>query len=161
MRQLFELGCFVRALRTRMRFGELSRAPLRLLRLQLEGETAECEWMVRSPDAWDSALERSVRDQQASSQALRDAIGIRAMLFSSLPDVRTADLRAYRQSAREPPLLIISGKVSRDVPGPADPKRATSLAMSARLCGLKFWLEDGVLAPLESVDRRSESVTNS
>ena len=38
MKQLLEVGSFLRSLRARMRFGELSRAPLRLLRLQLQAE---------------------------------------------------------------------------------------------------------------------------
>ncbi len=158
MKQLWEFGNFVRGVRARMRFGELSRTPLRLLRLQLQDEKAECDWVARPADPWDSALERIVRDRQASSQALHDAIRIREMLFDALPEVRNAELRAYRQSAREPPHLIISGMVTREI-GTGNPKKVTSLAMQAKLYGFKFWLDDGVLVPLESVEHRLEFAT--
>ena len=47
MKDLWEVGEFVRKIRARMRFGELSRAPLRLLRLELRGDTAQCDWLAR------------------------------------------------------------------------------------------------------------------
>jgi len=153
MKQLWEVGNFVRGLRSRMRFGNFSRSPLRLLRFELRGEKAECEWLARQPDPWDSTLQRLVREQQASLQALDDAIGMRDMLFFSIPDVNVADLRAYRQSAREPPHLIISGTVTREYPADSV-KKVPSLVMRAKLYGLKFWMDNGVLVPLESVERR-------
>ena len=50
MRQLWEVTDFVRAMRRQMRFGELSHAPLRLLRLEWEGEAVECDWIARAAD---------------------------------------------------------------------------------------------------------------
>ena len=38
-------------------------------------------------------------------QALQDAVAIRKMIFGLLPEIRTVELRAFRQSAREPPGL--------------------------------------------------------
>jgi hypothetical protein len=158
MKQLWEIGSFVRGVRARMRFGELSRTPLRLLRLQLQEEKAECDWITRSPDAWDSTLRRLVRDQLASLQALHDAMKLREMLFDALPGVCNAELRAFRQSAREPPHLVIIGTVTREAPA-ANVKKVTSVAMRAKLYGFKFWMDDGVLVPLETVERRLEFAT--
>ncbi|MGA8872222.1 MAG: hypothetical protein WB460_13835, partial [Candidatus Acidiferrales bacterium] len=105
MKRLLDVADFVRRVRVHMRFGELSRAPLRLLRLQLWPKAAECDWMARSSDAWDEALPRGERDRRASFQAVQDALAIREMLFGVLPDVQSAELRSFRQSAREPPEL--------------------------------------------------------
>ncbi len=43
MKPLWEAADFLIRMRRRLRFGELSRAPLQLLRLELRGEQAECE----------------------------------------------------------------------------------------------------------------------
>ena len=91
-----------------MKYGELSRSPLRLLRVQWTGENAECDWMARPPDTWDASLPKAVRQQHASVQALKDGMTLREVLFSALPGVPNAVLRAFRQSAREPPRLIIA-----------------------------------------------------
>ncbi|HEX4002030.1 MAG TPA: hypothetical protein VHX36_05240 [Candidatus Acidoferrales bacterium] len=132
-----------------MRFGKLSRAPLQLLRLQVWRETAECDWMARSWDEWDAALPRGERDRLASFQALQDAIAIREMLFGVLPDVQAAELRAFRQSAREPPELIIFGNVSREA---VPVEKITSPIMRAKLYGLRFFLDEGVLKRMEVGD---------
>jgi hypothetical protein len=153
MKQFWEVGNFVRGLRSWVRFGKLSRAPLKLLRLELRGDRAECDWMARPPDEWDSAFPRLIQDQQASLQALHDAIGMRETLFCAITEASSAELRAYRQSAREPPHLIIRGTVTREPPT-ANVKRMTSLAMRAKVYGFKFWMDNGVLAPLESVEHR-------
>jgi hypothetical protein len=153
MKQLWQVGNFVRGLRLRMRFGELSRAPLTVLRVELRGNEAECDWVARSLDPWDAAMPRMMQEQQSSMQALRDAIGMREMLFLAIPDANSAELRAFRQSAREPPRLIIRGSVTREAPA-ANVKRVTSLVMRAKLFGFKFWMDDGILAPLETLDRR-------
>jgi len=153
MKQLWEVGNFVRGLRSRMRFGELSRAPLKLLRLEVCGDKAECDWLARPIDPWDASMPRGVQEQHSSMQALHDAIGMREMLLFVLPDANTAELRAYRQSAREPPHLIIRGSVTREHPA-GNVKRVTSLVMRAKMYGFKFWMDNGILAPLETVDRR-------
>ncbi len=150
MKQLFEVANFVRRLRTQMRFGELSRSPLRLLRFTLQGDAAECDWLARPADAWDEVLPRQVGERNASMQALQDAVAIRKMIFDLLPEIRTVELRAFRQSAREPPRLVISGTVIRQ---DAEVAKVTSPVMRAKLYGFRFWLDDGVLVTLQPEDR--------
>jgi hypothetical protein len=146
MKQLWEVGEFVRRLRVRLKFGELSRAPLRLLRLELRGDAAQCDWLARPADVWAGTLPRHIRDRDASLQALQDAVALREMLFTALPEVQSADFRTFRQEAREPPVLIISGTVTREMPSVP---RVTSPVMKAKLCGFHFQMDDGVLEPLE------------
>ncbi|MGC2421365.1 MAG: hypothetical protein WA405_06935 [Candidatus Acidiferrales bacterium] len=146
MKELFHVAEFFRRVRAQMRFGELSRAPLALLRLTLEGEMVDLDWMAREPDAWDATLPSRVRDRSASSQALLDAMALRDMLFGVMSDVHSADLRCFRQSAREPPEPIIIGTVTREEPAVL---RVSSPVMRAKLYGFHFLLDDGVLKPLE------------
>jgi hypothetical protein len=147
MKRLWEAGNFVRGLRIQARFGEFSRAPLRLLRLQLRGDTAECDWIARPADKWDADLPRGVGERNASRQALEDAITVRALLFRSLPDLCSAALRVYRRSTAESMELIVEGTVSRDTEVPASVR---SSAMRAKLIGLHFWLEEGILEDLQA-----------
>ena len=149
MKGLLHAADLLRRLRTRMRFGKLSRAPLQMLRLQVWRDTAECDWMARSWDEWDAALPRGERDRRASFQALQDAIAIREMLFAVLPDVQAAELRAFRQTAREPPELIIFGAVTREA---AAVQKITSPVMRAKLYGFRFFLDEGVLKRMEVGD---------
>src|ERR1700716_1003421 len=144
VRQLCEIGDFVRRMRAQFRFGDLSRAPLQLLRFEVQGDSAECEWIARRPDPWDVDLPPSVRDRNVAQQALRDALRVRDLLFSILPDVSTVDFRVYRHCA--PPDLIIVGKVERVQ---AILRGIRSLTMQAKLRGLQFRLEDGRLEPLQ------------
>jgi len=153
MRQLWEVADFVRAMRRRMRFGEISRAPLKLLRVELRNDAVECDWIARPPDIWDSSLRRPVRDQNESLQTLLDAIGVRNLLFDALPKIDCAVLRAFRQPAREPPEMILLGTVSREMP---EVHRVSSLVMRAKLYGFCFNLDDGVLRPLHMGDRTEE-----
>jgi hypothetical protein len=156
MRQLWTVADFVRSLRREMRFGELSRAPLRLLRFELRDGAVECDWMARPPDVWDACLRRSVRDHNESQQALADAISIRNLLFDALPRIDCAVLRAFRQPAHEPPEMIILGTVSREMPAV---HRVCSMVMRAKLYGFCFCLEDGLLRPLQVGDRAEELIT--
>lgn len=146
MKQLWEVGYFLRSLFARMKYGELSRAPLRLLRLEVRGESVECDWLARPPDPQHSVFPRQQREQSASNQALRDAIGISGLLFETLQDAREAQFRAFRQSAREPPRLIITGKLRREAPPVLS---VSSLVMRAKMHGFHFWLDDGILIPLD------------
>jgi hypothetical protein len=147
MRLLWGIADFGRAIRRQMRFGELSRAPLRLLRLEWRGDVAECDWLARSADEWDMDLPRQVSHGNVSEQALRDAIAMRELLFDALPGVDTASLRAFRPSAGEANDLIITGTVTR---GEEVPRKVSSTAMRAKLLGLQFWLQDGILEALPS-----------
>ena len=156
MRPLWEVADFVRAIRRQMRFGEFSRARLRLLRMELHDDTVQCDWIARLPDAWDDNLPGSMRNQNESLQALADAITMRNILFDAIPDVESAVLRAFRQPAREPPELIVLGTVSREAPAV---HRVSSLVMRAKLYGFCFCYEDGFLRPLQQVEDKSEELT--
>jgi hypothetical protein len=146
MKALWEAVDFVRMMRTRMRFGELSRAPLQLLRFEFRGQEAECDWMARPPDVWDAELRQPIREHNESLQALADAIAVRDLLFDALPHVDRAVLRAFRPSAaREPPELIIAGSVHRDDP---EVYERASLVMRAKLSGFRFCLEGKRLDPM-------------
>lgn len=146
MKPLWEIADFVRGLRREMRFGELSRAPLRLLRVELRGQEAECDWMARPPDVWDAGLQQPIRDHNESLQALADAIAVRDLLFDALPHLDMAVLRAFRPSAaREPPELIIAGSVHRDDP---EVYERASLVMRAKLSGFRFCLDGLRLEPM-------------
>jgi hypothetical protein len=146
MRTILELGDFVRQLRSRVKHGEVPRAPLALLRIEVRGDRAECDWLARVSDAWGSRLPSDRGGRLASEQALRGAIGVSRLLFDSLPEVHEAQFRAFRQSAREPPDLIITGKLRREAPAVL---QVSSLTVRAKLHGFHFWLDDGVLVPLD------------
>ena len=114
--------------------------------MQWQGESIQCDWLARSPDAWDSDLSQHVRDGNASVQALEDAIAVRGLLLSTFPEVEDAELRVFRKEPGRPPELIIKGTVRRD----AEPnEEIPSLAMRAKLSGLQFRLEDGVLGAFQ------------
>ena len=156
MKRLWQVADLVRAVTRQMRFGELSRARLQLLRLEWREGTAECEWMIRQPDVWDEGLSPSERERNVSEQALRDAINMRAFIFFELSDVESANFRAFRpSSAREPPELVIGGCVVRETA----PFEVDSLAMRAKLYGLQFNLAQGVLSALETRDYPSLGVS--
>jgi hypothetical protein len=139
MKPLWQIADFVRELRRQLRFGEFSRAPLQLLRLELHDKALACDWMARPGDVWDRDLRQHVRDRNESQQALADAITIRDLVFSELPEVKNALLRAFRYSAaREPPKLIIAGAIARHDPAVAG---GASLIMRAKLNGFRFSLE--------------------
>jgi hypothetical protein len=147
MKQLWEFADFVRNMHRRLRFGELSRARLKLLRLELRGDEAECEWIARPADPWDADLPPSVGERNASLQALEDSLALRNLLFSAMPSLSSAVFRVYRQVETEHAELIISGTVTREDQAAAN---VCSLAMRAKLCGLRFWLADGVLRTFQS-----------
>lgn len=156
MQPLWEAVDFLRAMRRRMRFGELSRAPLRLLRFELRSDAVECDWVARPSDVWDANLQRAVRDRNEATQALADAIALRELLFAALPDIGTAVLRVFRQPAREPPELIVLGTVGREPPYVL---RVESIVMRAKLYGFCFCLEEGFLRPLAAEERTEELIT--
>lgn len=156
MRQLWEVAEFVRGIRRWLRFGEFSRAPLRLLRFEVRNDivqTVECDWITRPADTWDSSLQRQVQEERASLQVLADAVAVRNLVFDAFPKIESAVLRGFRQPAREPPELIVLGAVSREIPAM---HRISSLVMRAKLYGFCFCFEDGFLRPLQQVTNRSE-----
>ncbi len=120
MKWLWEASDFVRKIRIRMRFGETSRMPLRLLRLELRHETAVCEWMARANDPWDSDLPIATSEQNQALQALQDAMTVREFLFATLPEVRSASFRGYRPAEGEPVELIIAGRTAAGGPVSGD-----------------------------------------
>lgn len=146
MEWIWNASEFVRRVRLQMRFGYLSRSHLELLRLELRGREAECEWIVRSNDPWDCDLPLQSQRLHQTEQALRDAIWLREVLFASLPEIDVAVTKAFR--ATEGGLeLIISGVLEKnDVVAP----KIASLVMRAKLFGFRFWLEGGSLQPLRT-----------
>src|SRR5215469_1838303 len=114
MKWVWAASELLRKLRFQLRFRELSRAPLKLLRLEVRDGSAECEWLARANDPWDRDLPVEVRVENQTSQALRDALTIRQLLFDSLPEVHYASLKVYRRTAWEAQELIISASVSRE-----------------------------------------------
>jgi hypothetical protein len=99
MKWVWAASELLKKLRFQLRFGELSRAPLKLLRLEVREGSAECEWLARANDPWDPDLPVAVRVENQTSQALRDALTIRQLLFDSLPEVHYASLKVYRRTA--------------------------------------------------------------
>ena len=134
------------ALRRSVRLGELSRAPLRLLRFQWDGAAAAVDWVIRAGDPMAAGLEPSQRAQLVTEQALRDALRLGELMMSELPGVEAAELRGFRLVAAPASAeLMIAGRMTRDPPAT---ERVRSLAMRAKLRGLHFLLSEGVLQPL-------------
>lgn len=142
VKQLFKASQFLHGLRLEMRFGELSRAPLRLVRLHMLDTTVECDWLARSPDPWDADLSRSVQQRHASLQALRDAIDVRTLLFELMPEMESVFLRVYRKSSDDERELIIEGFAQRNDHAARD---VHSLVMRAKILGFRFDLEGNAL----------------
>ena len=143
---LDQIGNFVRAFRTKLRFGELSRAPLRLLRFQLQDETVECDWLARRPDEWDEDLPAFNRQITETQQALEDSLAVRTWLFRTLPGVKSATVRVFRETRGPEPELIMLGEVTREEPE----VKVLSVAMRAKLYGFQFWLNNGIMEPLSA-----------
>jgi hypothetical protein len=145
VKQIFKASQFLRGLRVQMRFGELSRAPLRLVRLQILDTAAECEWLTRSPDPWDADLSRSIQQRHASLQTLRDAIDVRALLFDLMPEMETVHFRVYRKSSNYERELIIEGRTQRNDHAA---RNVHSLVMRAKILGFRFNLEGNALSTI-------------
>ncbi len=142
IRQMCEIGDFVRRMRVQLRFGTLSRAPLRLLRLELRENLVECDWLARAADRWDADLPVRIGERNASLQALEDAVAVRDLLFSTMPGLSSGVFRIYREVEGGPPRLIMTGAADREERVPTGVR---SLAMRAKLAGFRFRLADGVL----------------
>lgn len=149
-KQLCKASQFLRGIGVQMRFGDLTRAPLRLVRLQMLDEVVECDWLARSPDPWDADFSRNVQQRHASLQALRDAIDVRALLFEVMPDVETAHFRVYRESSNSTRELIITGYAQRNDQSSRD---VHSLVMRAKVLGFQFEMEGDSLRKLSTKER--------
>jgi len=143
--ELIGISNFIRTFRAKTRFGRRSREPLHLLRLEWEFESVVCEWVARRHDSFDEGLPSEVGERNESAQALEDALVVRDLLFARLPGISTAHLRVYRRSASDSLDLVIAGTLARNDP---IPDKTISLAMRAKLIGLRFVLDDGILLSL-------------
>ncbi len=136
-------------LRMQLRYGELSRAPLTLLRLQLIGDTLECDWLARQPDPWDSDLPKHIRMRHASLQTLRDAIDVRSVLFRTFPVIDSAYLRIYRAGQSGKREMIVTGCAQRN---DNSSRWVHSLVVRARNLGFRFRLEDEMLSTMPEAE---------
>jgi hypothetical protein len=67
---------------------------------------------------------------------------MRDILFAAFRELRSAELRVFRESADETTELVITGSVRRD--DEVSP-RIASVVMRANLSGFRFSLSDGAL----------------
>ena len=147
---------FLCRLRMQMRYGEFTRAPLKLHRLEILADSVACDWFVRPPDPWDVDLPKAVALRHTTLQTLRDAIDMRSLIFQTFHGIETAQLRVYRNSVHDVPELIVSGFVQRN---DNSSRWLHSITMRARVLGFRFHVEDDALwglppndSPLHSVD---------
>ncbi|MDR3763578.1 MAG: hypothetical protein P4M01_05725 [Acidobacteriota bacterium] len=142
---LMEAAAFLRAVRKKMQRGELSRQPLRLQHLELngEGETARCDWVLRANDIWDRDIPQELREHNQTLQAILDALSMRKLLFQTFPDIHSAQVRVFRkvEGSGQAELVMIGMVTREDEP----PPKIASLVMRAQLSGFRFLLVDGVL----------------
>ena len=142
MKRLFDAADFLRSVRRSLRYGDLSRARLQLLRLEWKDGCAECDWLMRPADPWDRDLPARLAEEHETLQALKDALHLRDLIFKSFPGLDRAELRMFRAVADREPVLVMTGTVERMnevLP------RVASVAMQAKLCGFRFSLAEGVL----------------
>jgi hypothetical protein len=133
---------FVRSARKKLRVGEQSREPLKLLRVEWRAECVECDWLMRPADPWDADLPPRLASENETLQALRDALQLRKLIFNSFPSVMKAELRMYRVDADHQLELMMTGSVARTN---EVLERVASIVMRAKLCGFHFTLASGAL----------------
>jgi hypothetical protein len=155
IRRLSDVGDFARKFRMRAQYGDLSRAPLTLLRIELRGDYAECDWVARPADQWDAELAPSVGKRNSSAQALRDALRVREFIFCAFADLHIACVRVFRYTPGAPPELIIAGTIKRHDQVASSVR---SLPMRAKLFGLRFSLDEGILGSMPAEDSMGEEV---
>jgi hypothetical protein len=153
--QFCNVSHFLSRLHVQLRFGELTRAPLKLLRLQMFEDSVECEWLARAPDLWDSDLPRQVGQRHSSLQTLRDAIDVRSLLFQTFPEAETAYLQVYRDTSNLTREMIVTGCSQRN---DHSSRAVHSLAMRAKILGFRFRLEDDILYKLPGGDKPVSAV---
>jgi hypothetical protein len=142
MSVLLESSNFLGLTRRKMRSGEFSREPLKLLRFEWKDEGVECDWLMRPNDPWDRYLPWELARENQSLQALRDALDLRESIFRCFPGVENACLRMFRMDACRQLELVMTGTVSRTN---EVLHRIPSVAMRAKLCGFNFTLAEGDL----------------
>ena len=133
---------FVRSARKKLRVGEHSREPLKLLRVEWKAECVECDWLMRPADPWDADLPPRLARENETLQALRDALELRKMIFNSFPSAMKAELRMYRLDPDHQLELMMTGSVARTN---EVLERVASIVMRAKLCGFHFTLASGAL----------------
>jgi len=148
MTKLFEASDFLAAVRKKFRCGVFSRVPLSLLRVEWEGDTVACDWLMRPSDPWDRYIPDHVARENQTLQALRDALNLREAVFKSFPSVMYAELRMFQQNADHQLELLMTGTISRTN---EVLHRVPSVTMRAKLCGFQFTLADGALKSLVPV----------
>ena len=142
MNSIREAAKFVHSARRKLRSGEFSREPLKLLRLEWKPDGVECDWLMRPADAWDKDLPPRIARENETLQALRDALDLRRMIFRSFPEAMNAELRMFHRDADNQLELMMTGSVTRTN---EVLERVASVVMRARLCGFQFTLASGVL----------------
>ncbi len=147
---LREVSLFLRNFRSRLKVGEHSRSPLRLIRFQLDQGTIWCDWVARDPDPWDSGLPERVGKRHASLQALKDAIETRSLIFRSVQGADYALIRVYRRTPEDSLETVIFGSLRRNE---GAFRHIHSLAMRAKLLGFRFRLEEQILHALHPEDQ--------
>lgn len=147
VKQLCKASQFLRDFRVQMRFGELTRAPLRLVHFQILDEAVECDWLARPLDSWDADLSRNIQQRHASIQALRDAIDVRTLLFDLMPWMATAYFRIYRESPDYKREMIIEGCAHRN---DHTSRNVHSLVMRAKVLGFRFDMEGDTLREIST-----------
>jgi hypothetical protein len=140
MISVLPIARFVKQARSILRAGELSREPVKLLRLEWTPEKVECDWLMRPADPWDACIPASKARENQTSQALKDALTLRNMIFRSFPAVDMAELRMFRHDADEQLELMMTGTIARN---DQFYERVSSMAMRAKLCGFQFTLAEG------------------
>lgn len=148
MKALVETSTFLRRARNKLRFGELSREPLLLLRVEWKGDSVECDWLMRPVDPWDKYLPPRLATENQTQQALRDALQLREIIFNCFPAVGIAHLRMFRADEQHRLELVMTGSVDRSN---EILHRVASIAMRARLCGFHFNVSEGTLCRMVAV----------
>lgn len=148
MTELFDAADLLCKVRRRLRFGTVSREPLRLLRLEWKGTSVECDWLMRPADPWDRLIPEHLAEEHETLESLRDALSLRDIVFETFPKIVRADLRMFRTESENRLELMMTGSVNRsdDVL-----RRVPSVAMRAKLCGFRFTLASGVLESMNTV----------
>jgi hypothetical protein len=140
-----DVSHFLLRLRVQLQYGRLSRAPLKLLRLQLTGDFVECDLLARAGDPWDTDLTERLAKRHVTLQTLRDAIDLRALLFRSVPEARGAYCRIYRNGEGGACELVMAGNIHRN---DQSARGIHSLSVRARALGFRFRMDNDRLYPI-------------